>query len=171
MLFWEFGTVTYCVKIQGKQKKNNRKAKDKVKDDKTSCNVQDKIEQDSTTAEGKETAAEPEVVLEKPETVEDASDASDSIDCIPEILLPDSDDRDASPVNWDTDTSEVHPPVEASGSVSSGLSGVHNGTEGRSLSAVDDSSSTCSSDSVPSIRSVPQKGNSRYDKNKKSPSR
>lgn len=152
--------------FQGKQKKNNRKGKDKVKDDKIS--IQDKIEQDSSTAERIEIAAEPEIVLEKPEP---ESDASDSVDGVPEILLPDSDDRDVSPVNWDTDASEVHPPVGACGSATSGLSGVQNGTEGRTLSAVDDSSSTCSSDSVLSVRSGPQKGNSCYDKNQKSPSR
>ncbi|XP_057783281.1 TNF receptor-associated factor homolog 1a-like isoform X2 [Salvia miltiorrhiza] len=158
-------------KSKKKQKKNNRKGKDKVKDEKTSCTVHDKIEQDSSTADRIEITAEPEIVLEKPEAIEDASDASDSVDGVPEILLPDSDDRDVSPVNWDTDTSEVHPPIGASGSATRGLSAVQNGTEGRTLSAVDDSSSTCSSDSVLSVRSGPQKGNSCYDKNQKSPSR
>ncbi|KAL1536096.1 TNF receptor-associated factor 1a-like isoform X1 [Salvia divinorum] len=154
-------------KRQGKQKKNNRKGKDKVKDDKTSCTVHDKIEQEIIEI----AAAEPEIVLEKTEAVEDASDASDSVDGVPEIILPDSDDRDVSPVNWETDTSEVHPPIEASGSATRGLSAGQNDTEGRALSAVDDSSSTCSSDSVLSVRSGPQKGNSCYDKikNQKSP--
>ncbi|KAH6776908.1 hypothetical protein C2S51_008220 [Perilla frutescens var. frutescens] len=142
-----------------------------VDKEKKSKKKQDKIEQDSSTAESKERATEPEIVHGKPEAVEDASDASDSVDCVPERLLPDSDDRDASPINWDTDTSEVHPPLEASGSTCSGLSAVQNGTEGRTLAAVDDSSSTCSSDSVLSVRSVPQKGNSCYDKSQKSPSR
>ncbi|XP_047955496.1 TNF receptor-associated factor homolog 1a-like isoform X1 [Salvia hispanica] len=146
-------------KKQGKQKKNNRKGKDKVKDDKTSCTVHDKIEQEII-----EIAAEPEIILEKTEAVEDASDASDSVDGVPEILLPDSDDRDVSPVNWVTDTSEVHPPIEAIGSATRGLPAVQNGTDGRALSAVDDSSSTCSSDSVLSVRSGPQRGNSCYDK-------
>lgn len=152
--------------FQGKQKKNNRKGKDKVKDEKANSIVQDKIEEERI-----EITAEPEIENEKSEAVEDASDASDSVECVPEILLPDSDERDVSPVNWDTDTSEVHRPVEKSGSATSGLSSVQNGTEGRTLSAVDDSSSTCSSDSVLSVRSAPQKGNPSYDKNQKSPSR
>ena len=80
--------------------------------------------------------------------MEDVLDISDSEECIPEILPPDLEDRDVSPGNWDTDTSEMHPPTEASSSGISGLSSVQNGTEGRSSSAVDDSSSTCSSDSV-----------------------
>ncbi|KAI3459470.1 hypothetical protein Pfo_016133 [Paulownia fortunei] len=159
-------------KKQGKQKRNNRKGKDKGRDDKTSSTVQDKIEQDSPTAERKDLAAEPEIVLAKSEAVEDVSDVSDSVDCVPEILPPDSEDRDVSPVNWDTDTSEVHPPIEASSSGISVLSGVQNEIGGRSPSVVDDSSSTCSSDSVPSVvMSVPHNGNSRYYKNKKSPTR
>ncbi|XP_047946412.1 TNF receptor-associated factor homolog 1a-like isoform X1 [Salvia hispanica] len=157
-------------KKQAKQKKNNRKGKDKVKDDKPGCTVHDMIEQDSSSAERIEIAAEPETVLEKSDAVEDASDASDSVDGVPEILLPDSDDRDVSPVKSDTGTSEVHPPTGAPGSVTRGLPTGQNGTEGRPLSAVDDSSSNCSSDSVLSVRSGPQKGNS-YDKNIKSPSR
>ena len=156
--------------FQAKQKKNNRKGKDKVKDDKPGCTVHDMIEQDSSSAERIEIAAEPETVLEKSDAVEDASDASDSVDGVPEILLPDSDDRDVSPVKSDTGTSEVHPPTGAPGSVTRGLPTGQNGTEGRPLSAVDDSSSNCSSDSVLSVRSGPQKGNS-YDKNIKSPSR
>ncbi|KAK6145974.1 hypothetical protein DH2020_019843 [Rehmannia glutinosa] len=155
-------------KKQGKQKRNNRKGKDKGRDDKAISTVQDKIEEDSPTAEGKELDAELEIVVEKSEAVEDVSDVSDSVDCAREINPPDSEDRDLSPVNWDTDTSELHPPVEASGSGISGLSGVQNG---RSSSVMDDSSSTCSSDSVPSVISVANKGKSRYQKNQKSPSR
>ncbi|KAK4421521.1 TNF receptor-associated factor1b, partial [Sesamum alatum] len=159
-------------KKQGKQKRNNRKGKDKGRDDKNSSIVLDKIEQDSPTTERKDVVADQEMVVEKSDAVEDVSDASDSIDCVHEILRPDSEDRDVSPINWETDTSEVHPPTEASSSEVSGLSGVvQNGIEGRSPSAVDDSSSTCSSDSVPSVISVPHKGNSRYHKNQKSPSR
>ncbi|KAL0367064.1 UNVERIFIED_CONTAM: TNF receptor-associated factor1a [Sesamum radiatum] len=159
-------------KKQGKQKRNNRKGKDKGRDEKNSSILLDKIEQDSLSIDRKDVAADQETVVEKSDPVEDVSDASDSVDYVPEILLPDSEDRDVSPVNWETDTSEVHPPTEASSSEVSGLSGiVQNGIEGRSPSAVDDSSSTCSSDSVPSIISVPHKGNSRYNKNQKSPSR
>ncbi|KAL8048113.1 hypothetical protein ABFX02_07G042100 [Erythranthe guttata] len=137
-------------KKQGKQKRNNRKGKDKSRDDKSNSVARDKIEEEEDIID-----AEPErVVIETPEAVEDDSDVSDSIDRVPEILPPDSED---------TDTSEVHPPTEASSSV-------QNGTEGRSSSVVDDSSSTCSSDSVPSVAiPVSQKVNSRNHKNKKSP--
>ncbi|KAL0392800.1 UNVERIFIED_CONTAM: TNF receptor-associated factor1a [Sesamum radiatum] len=170
---WEwFLKCASSIHFQGKQKRNNRKGKDKGRDDKSSSIVLDKIEQDSPTTERKDVAADLEMVVEKSGAVEDVSDASDSVDCVPEILQLDSEERDVSPVNWETDTSEVHPPTEASSSEVNGLSGVvQNGTEGRSSSAVDDSSSTCSSDSVPSVISVPHKGNSHYHKNQKSPSR
>lgn len=156
------------IQFQGKQKKNKGKGKDKGKDDKTNI---DKIDEDSPTAEREDIAVDLKIVLEKPEPTEDVSDVSDSVDGVPETPLPDE-DRTGSPVNWDTDTSEMHNPVEASGSgVINGLSRLQNGTEGRIPSAVDDSSSTCSSDSVPSVRSVPHKGNSPYHHNQKSPNR
>ncbi|KAI3469706.1 hypothetical protein Pfo_026369 [Paulownia fortunei] len=160
-------------KKQGKQKRNNRKGKDKGRDDKPSSIAQGKLEQDINSIEREDfVAAEPEMVLGKSDAVEDVSDVSDSVDGVPEILPPDSEDRDVSPVNWDTDTSEAQPPTEASSSGISGLSSVQNGTEGRSSSVVDDSSSTCSSDSVPSVAiSVSHKGNTRYHKNQKCPSR
>ncbi|KAG8373145.1 hypothetical protein BUALT_Bualt12G0140500 [Buddleja alternifolia] len=142
---------------QGKQKRNNRKGKDKARDDKSINIVQDKIEQDNPAETKDFLAAEPETVLEKPDAVEDVSDVSDSVDCLPEIPIPDSEG---------TDTSEVHPPTEA------GINEIHNGAGVKSSSVMDDSSSTCSSDSVPSVvLSVPHKGNSRYPKNLKSPIR
>ncbi|GMP56122.1 hypothetical protein CsSME_00020710 [Camellia sinensis var. sinensis] len=116
--------------LQGKQKRNNRKGKDKGRDGKP--------------------------------------------DCLPETLQPDSEDRDTSPVNWDTDTSEVHPPTKAASSSGvSGLSAVQNGAMERyGPSIVDDSSSTCSTDSVPSVvMNGPYKGNFLNQKNQKSPSR
>ncbi|KAG8363589.1 hypothetical protein BUALT_Bualt19G0038100 [Buddleja alternifolia] len=141
----------------GKQKRNNRKGKDKARDDKSINIVQDKIEQDNPAETKDLLAAEAQMVIERPDAVEDVSDISDSVDCLPEIPLPDSED---------TDTSEVHPPTEA------GINGIQNGIEVRSSSVMDDSSSTCSSDSVPSVvLSLPHKGNSRYQKNFKSPSR
>ncbi|KAK4482447.1 hypothetical protein RD792_009604 [Penstemon davidsonii] len=155
-------------KKQAKQKKNNRKGKDKGRDEKPSSITQDKIEHDSPTVEKEDLlVTESKMELEKSEVVEDVSDASDSVDYVSEIKPLDSEDRDLSPVNWDTDTCEVHPPTEASSSGISALSGSQNGP-----SAVDDSSSTCSSDSVPSVlTSVPQRGNFNHNKNKKSLSR
>lgn len=163
--------VSYSLSLtffQAKQKKNNRKVKDKVRDEKLSSIVQDSMKEDFEIKEP--LSAESEMVVEKIEALEDVSDVSDSVDCEPEVLPIDSEDRDTSPVNWDTDTSEVQPPTEACSSGLSVLSGVQNGTEGRSPSAVDDSSSTCSSDSVPCVGiNVSHTGN--LHKNQKYPAR
>ncbi|KAF7837520.1 TNF receptor-associated factor-like protein 1b-like isoform X1 [Senna tora] len=127
-------------KKQTKQKRNNRKGKDK----------------------GREERAIVQTIAEKPDILEDVSDVSDSVDGVAEVLQPDSEDRDTSLVNWDTDASEVHPPTEASSNGIGGLSSVQNGmAERRGTSMMDDSSSTCSTDSLPSvIMNGPYKGNS-----------
>ncbi|KAB5537624.1 hypothetical protein DKX38_015157 [Salix brachista] len=150
-------------KKQAKQKRNNRKGKDKGREDRSGVAVIDKYHESNLSIENKELAVEEvQPVMEKPEVLEDVSDVSDSVDGVAEVLQHDSEDRDASPVNWDTDTSEVHPPTEVSSSGVSGLSSVPNGTsDKRSTYAMDDSSSTCSTDSVPSIvMNGPYKGNS-----------
>ncbi|KAF7146079.1 hypothetical protein RHSIM_Rhsim04G0189200 [Rhododendron simsii] len=157
-------------KKQGKQKRNNRKGKDKGRDE-----MLDVPLQESPADEVKDFRTDVvEPVPENPDTLEDVSDVSDSVDFVPEMLQPDSEDRDASPVNWDTDASEIHPATEASGSGVNGLSSVQNGTrDGNSMSAVDDSSSTCSTDSVPSVvTNGPYKGSLHPNhKSQKSPSR
>ncbi|KAJ6719454.1 TNF RECEPTOR-ASSOCIATED FACTOR-like protein 1A [Salix purpurea] len=150
-------------KKQAKQKRNNRKGKDKGREDRSGVAVIDKYHESNLSIENKELAVEEvQPVMEKPEVLEDVSDVSDSVDGVAEVLQHDSEERDASPVNWDTDTSEVHPPTEVSSSGVSGLSSVPNGTsDKRSTNAMDDSSSTCSTDSVPSIvMNGPYKGNS-----------
>ncbi|XP_060188811.1 TNF receptor-associated factor homolog 1a-like isoform X1 [Lycium barbarum] len=139
-------------KKQAKQKRNNQKIKDKVIDEKSAAAELYKTDQDGPICDGTYMNEEPEVVHERPDVLEAVSDVSDSIDCVPEVINPDSDDRDASPVNWDTDSSEVHPSTETSCSGLSDLSAVQNGLAGRrSPSVMDDSSSTCSTDSIPSV--------------------
>lgn len=149
-------------KKQAKQKRNNRKGKDKGKDEKSNVEVHDKNYQEKYTDEIKEFMTEAQPVIEKPDTPEDVSDISDSVDCVAEALQPDYEDRDAVPVNWDTDTSEVNPSTEAGSSGIGGLSSVQSVmAERKSPSVMDDSSSTCSTDSVPSlVMNGPYKGNS-----------
>ncbi|KAK3190271.1 hypothetical protein Dsin_029832 [Dipteronia sinensis] len=162
-------------KKQAKQKRNNRKGKDKKRDERPSATLQEKNQEESLGDKNEESIVEDaQPVLEKPEMLEDVSDVSDSMDGVAEVLQPDSEDRDASPANWDTDTSEVNPPTEASSSGICSLSSVPNGmAEKRSPSLMDDSSSTCSTDSVPSVvMNGPYKGNSFTNyQNKKSSSR
>lgn len=163
-------------KKQAKQKRLNRKAKDKERDERHGATEQDKHEEENTVDEKEDFIPEDvSPALEKPDVLEDVSDTSDLADGASEVIQPDSDEIDASPVNWDTDASEVHPPTEASSSGVSGLSPVQNGiVEKRSPSMMDDSSSTCSTDSVPSVGvSGPYKGNSfsSNHKHQRSPSR
>ncbi|KAM7485228.1 hypothetical protein LguiA_001237 [Lonicera macranthoides] len=153
-------------KKQGKQKRNNRKGKDKGREAKPA--VEEKRWQESCIDERKDFFSEvAEVVLENPDTIDDVSDMSDSVDCATE-------DRESSPINWDTDTSEVHrPPTEANSSGINSLSSVQNGGERKSPSLRDDSSSTCSTESILSVvTNGSYKGNSLPNKKtQKSPSR
>lgn len=137
-------------KKQGKQKRNNRRGKDKTKDDKLLGSGRDKQLHENLIIEGKD-LIETQGMHEKDDGLEDVSDVSDSVEFTADVLQPDSEDRDASPVNWDTDTSEVQPPVEASASEITSISTVQNGVDKRSSSLMDDSSSTCSTDSAPSV--------------------
>lgn len=160
---------------QAKQKRNKWKGKEKGKEERSGMAVQDKLLQENPSDEKQDSIMEEvQIVVEKPDTLEDISDVSDSVDGVTEILQPDSEDQDASPVNWDTDTSEVHPSMEASSSVISSLSSVQNGVAERKCHLVmDDSSSTCSTDSVPSVvTNESYKGNSFQNYvNQKSPGR
>ncbi|KAE8688391.1 MATH domain-containing protein [Hibiscus syriacus] len=161
-------------KKQAKQKRNNRKSKDKGREEKAIVAAQEKHQEDHPNDEKEASVmGEQQPVPEKVDVLGDVSDVSDSVDAATEVLPPDSEDRDASPVNWDTDTSEIHPPTEACTRRISGLSCVQNEvTDRRSPSLMDDSSSTCSADSVPSVvMNGPYKGNSFSNHNKKSLSR
>ncbi|KAK7278499.1 hypothetical protein RJT34_23529 [Clitoria ternatea] len=161
-------------KKQAKQKRNNRKGKDKGREERTTVSVHYK-NQDNVVDEKKDSNVdEVQTLSEKPDVMEDVSDVSDSVDGVAETLQPDSEDRDASPVNWDTDASEVHPLTDANNNSIGGVSSIQNGmSEKRINLVIDDSSSTCSTDSLPSVViNDPYKGNSFSNyKVQKSPSR
>ncbi|KAF8394310.1 hypothetical protein HHK36_020517 [Tetracentron sinense] len=144
-----------------KQRRSSRKGKDRGRDEKSDVTVHDEHQRESPTDEGTvdDFSKQAQPVLEKPDALEDVSDVSDTQDV--ETLQPDLEERDASPVNWDTDTSEVHPATEASSSEMSVLCLQNGQAEKKSSSVMDDSSSTCSTDSVPSVvMNGPYKGNS-----------
>jgi len=114
--------------------------------------LHDKQQNDAVDEKKHSNMEEVQTLDEKLDTLEIVSDVSDSVDGVGEVLQPDSEDRDVSPVNWDTDASEVHPPTEASSNGIGSISSVQNGMpEKRSSSVMDDSSSTCSTDSLPSV--------------------
>ncbi|KAE8664545.1 Detected protein of unknown function [Hibiscus syriacus] len=158
-------------KKQSRQKRNNRKSKYKGREEKAIVAAREKHQEDHHNDEN-EASVMVELTL-VPVMVDVLCDVSDSVDAATDVLQPDSEDRDASPVNWDTNTSEIHPPAEVCTSGISGLSCVQNGVaDKRSPSIMDDSSSTCSTDSVPSVvMSVTYKGNSFSNHNKQSLSR
>lgn len=137
--------------------------------------VHETSQEDNAVDEKMDSNEEAQTLSEKPDAVEDISDVSDSVDGVAEVPQPDSEDRDTSPVNWDTDASEVHPPTEASNNGISSVSSKQNGMSAkRCNSAIDDSSSTCSSDSLPPsvVMTDPYKGNTFSNcKVQKSPSR
>ncbi|KAG4997820.1 hypothetical protein JHK84_028841 [Glycine max] len=161
-------------KKQAKQKRNNRKGKDKEREERTAASVPDKNQDNAVDEKNDSKMEEAQAVSEKPDAMEDVSDMSDSVDGVAETLQLDSEDRDASPVNWDTDASEVNPPTKARNNGIDDVSTMQNGiSEKRSSSVIDDSSSTCSTDSLPSVvMNDPHKGNSFSNyKVQKSPSR
>lgn len=89
-------------------------------------------------------SSQAEEVTSNPDNPDEASDISDNRDDNSEVLNVDLEDRESSPVNWETDASETRGIVPEVGDV-------QNEQSGKRASFVDDSSSTCSSDSVPSV--------------------
>lgn len=178
LLFLVLTYVSLFYLPQSKQKRNSRKAKDKEREDQPVMSAQGKTQQQEKPhqdVKGDLTFEQVRPEVEKAELLEDALDVSDLFNCVGESLQPNSEERDTGPINWDTDTSEVHPCTEASKRGDCSLSSAQNGiiNEKRGPFAMDDSSSTCSSDSVPSVvTSGSYNGNSfpSY-KNQKSPSR
>lgn len=138
-----------------KQKKGSRKGKNKGRCEKSDSTTK-KLQEENISAEVFEELPENQAsdVPEKVEPLSGSADGFAAVDDGGERHQPDSEEREASPTSWDTDASEVHHAVEAR---STELE--HAQAEKKSPTAVDDSSSTCSTDSVPSIvMSGPHKG-------------
>lgn len=111
-----------------------------------------------------------ESMPEKNIAFEAISDVSDIDDDVSETAQLEIEDKHASSINWDADSSEALPSMELCGRSSLPL---ENGYAVTSPSSMDDSSSTCSTDSVPSVVSNgPCKRNSSTNyRTQKSPSR
>lgn len=157
-------------KKQAKHKRNNRKSKDQQRELKSALTLKE-IQRENSADEivsCELSSNQEQFVNEKMGIPEDASDVSYAGEDVAERSLhPDLDDRDGSPVNWDTDASEVHPCMEARSSENL------NEQPEKISTIIDDSSSTCSTDSVPSIVSNGvHKGLSRHNnRNHTSPNR
>ncbi|KAL5712213.1 hypothetical protein ACHQM5_014404 [Ranunculus cassubicifolius] len=152
-------------KKQSKQKRSSRKSKDTKKEEKFDVEVNHKKRNDGSVdirTINDFSVKQVLTMLEKSETLDDVSDVSFNGDDIIEAIPPDVEDR-ASPLNSDTDTSDIlHHidtveeevrPTPIDDSSSSGVCGlpVQNGKKKAASSVIDDSSSTCSTDSVPSV--------------------
>ncbi|KAL5206366.1 hypothetical protein ABZP36_034575 [Zizania latifolia] len=130
-------------KKQAKQKKNSRK-NNKGKSEKADIK---EIVIESSPSDDRildDLSSQAEEITSNADNPEELSDISDNRDDNSELLHIDLEDNESSPVNWETDASETQATVPEGGEM-------QNEHAGKRISFVDDSSSTCSSDSVPSV--------------------
>ncbi|KAJ6852317.1 MATH domain-containing protein-like isoform X1 [Iris pallida] len=142
-------------KKQAKQRRNSRKGKDRTKDEKIMLDKHQLeslsdgiILEDFSLKHGR-------LVIGKIDAMENTSDMSDTVDDVAETPHADVEDRGCSPINWDMDTSEIRPAMEAGA-----IDFLNEQIEKRTISILDDSSSTCSTESTPSLMNGSYKGNS-----------
>ncbi|XP_051184660.1 TNF receptor-associated factor homolog 1a [Lolium perenne] len=131
-------------KKQAKQKKNSHK-NNKGKSER--FDMKD-IVIETTPSDDRvpdDVSSQAEEVTLNADNPDEASDVSDNRDDNSEVLQMDFEDRESSPVNWETDASETQATTVPGGGEA------QNDQAGKRPSCVDDSSSTCSSDSVPSV--------------------
>lgn len=152
-------------KKQAKQKRNNRKEKNRGREEKGSSLVQDKDQQENSSRSRKlneiclEECATPN--LASVGTAEEDDDLSglDTTDNVVGTLGPAVEDGDLDRTDWDMDGSETHPVMEASFSGDVSMQPVQSCRVGRKHQvAIDDSSSTCSTDSLASVVNASYKG-------------
>ncbi|PKA62802.1 MATH domain-containing protein [Apostasia shenzhenica] len=122
-------------KKPAKQKRNNRKNKDKQRELKSDSVLKIKQQENSCDelVPGDLPAKQGDLLDEKLETTEDAADVSYFADDVAEPLHPDSECCDSSPALSNTNTEDTLPCIEKVPAI------------------MDDSSSTCSTDSLPSV--------------------
>lgn len=145
-------------KKQAKQKRNNRKDKNRGREEKGSSLVQDKDQQENSSRSRKlnesclEECATPN--LASLGTAEEDDDLSglDTTDDVVGTLGPAVEDGDLDRTDWDRDGSETHQVMEASFSGDVSTQPVQSCRVGRKHQVtIDDSSSTCSTDSLASV--------------------
>uniref|UniRef100_A0A0E0BUU1 MATH domain-containing protein n=1 Tax=Oryza glumipatula TaxID=40148 RepID=A0A0E0BUU1_9ORYZ len=131
-------------KKQAKQKKNSRK-NNKGKNEKV--DIKEIVIESSSPPDDRildDLSSQAEEITSNADNPEEVSDISDNRDDSSELLHNDLEDSESSPVNWETDASETQATVPEGGEM-------QNEHAGKRTSFLDDSSSTCSSDSVPSV--------------------
>ncbi|KAG0479596.1 hypothetical protein HPP92_010454 [Vanilla planifolia] len=98
-----------------KQKRIIAEAREKQRDLKAVLVSNEKEQEEHTLGEVSSldlSGKQEHVMNGRVDSAEDASDVSNIGDDVTESLDPDLQDRDATPLNWDTDTSEVHPSLK-----------------------------------------------------------
>uniref|UniRef100_A0A0E0JBZ3 MATH domain-containing protein n=1 Tax=Oryza nivara TaxID=4536 RepID=A0A0E0JBZ3_ORYNI len=131
-------------KKQAKQKKNSRK-NNKGKNEKV--DIKEIVIESSSPPDDRildDLSSQAEEITSNADNPEEVSDISDNRDDSSELLHNDLEDSESSPVNWETDASETQATVPEGGEM-------QNEHAGKRTYFLDDSSSTCSSDSVPSV--------------------
>lgn len=144
-------------KKQAKQKRNNRKDKNRGREEKGSSLVQDKDHQENSSRRTLNESCLEECATPNRAnlgTAEEDDDLSglDTTDNVVGTLGPAIEDGDLDRTDWDRDGSEAHQVMEASFSGDVSMQPAQSCRVGRKHQvAVDDSSSTCSTDSLASV--------------------
>jgi len=144
-------------KKQAKQKRNNRKDKNRGREEKGSSLLQDKDQQENSLSRKLNESCLEECAtpnLANLRTAEEDDDLSglDTTDNFVGTLGPAIEDGDLDRTDWDRDDSETHQVMEASFSGDVSMQPAQSCRVGRKHQvAVDDSSSTCSTDSLASV--------------------
>eukprot|EP00252_Welwitschia_mirabilis_P006889 TRINITY_DN1781_c0_g1_i1.p1 TRINITY_DN1781_c0_g1~~TRINITY_DN1781_c0_g1_i1.p1 ORF type:complete len:1298 (-),score=334.57 TRINITY_DN1781_c0_g1_i1:264-4157(-) len=143
-------------KKQAKQRRNNRKDKNRAKDEKASS-VQVKVQQDlqsrkQSTERCSDECATAGIVNSTMGDDEDDLSGIDTTDIVVGTLGPAIEDGEAYRADWDRDGSETHQSMEAGFSGDVSAQPAQSGRAGRKHQvSIDDSSSTCSTDSLASV--------------------
>ncbi|KAG0612014.1 hypothetical protein M758_7G183800 [Ceratodon purpureus] len=147
-------------KKQAKQRRKDRKDKDKEAEEKRVRVEQENRQRQSESSRAKDRSSKERVAISL--TPVDGGEEDDELSCVDAVddvvgtLGPATEDGDVDRASWERDVS-----YGQSGMDTAGFSGAvledgptRNGRAGRKnqASALDDSSSTCSSDSLPSVR-------------------
>ncbi|ESQ44677.1 hypothetical protein EUTSA_v10003141mg [Eutrema salsugineum] len=153
-------------KKQAKQKKNKNRGKEKRKEVKVRSQTE---ERDLEKEECVRAKAEPSA--EKPDTLVDVSDVSDSVDSSADIHYLDSEERESSHVHWEKDASEIYPLSLGDTNRGRGSSiSIPNGVaERKCLYTIDDKPKPCFSDAK-SLASETEDQPSRHTSNPKNQS-
>ncbi|XP_072988386.1 TNF receptor-associated factor homolog 1a-like isoform X1 [Typha latifolia] len=140
--------------LQTKQKRNSRKAKGKGRDEMSHSSNRENFQGPSDEINIDDFCPkEDEPTIAKVNTAEDASVVSDNGADITEVLQIDPDEGDSSSINWESDIQEIESAIKASGVI------VQVKQTKKGSPFIDDSSSTCSTDSIPSVvMNGPSKG-------------